>query len=144
MVEQPKHRLETREITGVVVGSVKNPSTISAGSFWVYNIEDQKTEWIKYLPFDRIVVINNADEDIEFYPNMDSNRTKLIPTGTIWVFEAPEDIPSIHSWKIKNLDSSTTVSANEIEIQLSRKGMVSDRFFKAVSKNVFMKALLGL
>lgn len=141
---QPRHRRETRAISGVVVGSVKNSATITAGSIWTYNIEDQKTTWVKYLPFDRIVVVNNADEDISLYPNMDTGRAKLIPSGTIWVFEAPEDIPAIHSWKIKNEHASTTVSANEIEIQCSRKGMVSDSLAKAISKNVFMRALLGL
>lgn len=138
-----KHRKETRDITGVVAGSIKNTATIAPSAFWTYNIEDQKSAWIKYLPFDRIVIINNADEDISFYPNMDSDRKKLIPAGTIWVFEAPEDIPAIHSWKIENLHATTTVAISEIEITCSRKGMVQDRFTKAISKNVFFKALLG-
>jgi len=144
MIIQPKHRKETRLVSGVVVGSVKNTATIAPSAFWTYNVEDRKSEWVKYLPFDRVVVINNADEDISFYPNMDSDRKKLIPSGTIWVFEAPEDIPAIHSWKIENIHATTTVSANEIEIQCARKGMVSDSFFKAISKNVFMRALLGV
>lgn len=140
---QPKHRISTKRTTGIVAGSVKNSSTIAASEFWTYNIEDQKSAWIKYLPFDRIVVVNNSTEDISFYPNMDSDKKKLIPDGTIWVFEAPEDIPAIHSFRVENLHATDTISANEIEITFSRKGMVADSFYKAISKNVFFKALLG-
>jgi len=143
MVLISRVRKDTRNISGIVVGSVKNTATITAGSIWTYNIEDNKSAWVKYLPFDSITIVNNSGEDISFYPNMDIDRKKLIPAGTIWVLDAPADIPAIHSWKIENLDSTNTIAIDELEITCSRKGMVSDSLAKAMSKNVFFKALLG-
>ena len=143
MIVQPKRREEVKKITGISVADITNSATITSTGEWVVTLEDDYTSHQKYLPFDRIIITNNGEDDLYFDVNQASGFRRLIPKGTIWTFECPEDLPMVWGWRITNA-GTTTITANKIRIGLSRKGMVSDSFAKALSKNVFTKFFLGL
>ncbi|MEM5867230.1 MAG: hypothetical protein QXG39_04855 [Candidatus Aenigmatarchaeota archaeon] len=146
-MEISKERKIVREIEGIGVFTFKNqqlePNEFQIFDFEYHDTIDNTGRLRKYLPFDSVTIINNSEGDIQVYWNCSENHFSVIPKGTIWVFEATKDIPAI--WRIKILNSSNnTISENKIVIAVSRRGMDSDRFVQAISKNVFMKWFLGV
>jgi len=115
--------------------SFKNTSTILTTKNWIIDFENDDTTSQKYMPFNNVQITNNSDEDIYFYPNQDSTRAKLVPSGTIITFDS-KVIPALRSLKIYNA-SATTVSANEIEVAVWKEGVTVDNAFKNMHKAFF-------
>lgn len=142
MVFQPRHRKETREITG----SPRFIYTIGATNQNVrayVNCENTTPTGStaltvrKYLPFNWFKISNNSGQTIEFYINMSPSDKIFMPDGTITTVEGT----ALHSFFI--IPTTGNISANKVKVECKRTPLTSDKFARDISKNVFVRALLG-
>ncbi len=130
---------ERRQLQGTKY-SLKNPSTITAGSEWFKDFEsiDQLR---KHLPLDSVVVTNNSTVDINFYPNDDARFKKTIPSKTIQAF-SKSTIGGLNSSRVVNLSGATSISANQIELFLEKEQPNTQSVVDAIVRK-FPRWLLG-
>ena len=95
-----------------------NTSTIVANAVSIVDWESQQPTSLKYLPFNKMTIVNNGESDITLAINQNADKTELIPKGTIFVFE-PEDYPAISTITITNIGTST-ITASKIKIRSQR------------------------
>lgn len=119
----------------------KNVTTIAPSSLYLLDIESVSNTARKYLPFNYLRIINQSGVDVELYLNQNADDIFLIPNGTIQVIDKVS-APAIRSFAIKNIDTSTTISANTIRVEVFKEDVGIDdvankvfRFFKSGSKN---------
>jgi hypothetical protein len=93
----------------------------------------------KYLPFNSITIINNGEADLIVYPNQETTTYFIVPKGTIF------PLKNVPLWAVKltNASATTTITANKIILLCERQGITPDTFIRAVSKNIFVQALMG-
>lgn len=109
-------------------------SSLTAGSYELFDFETDNTITQKYLPFTSMQIINNSNEEIYIYINQGSNA-KAIPSGTIITFERGI-IPALRSVKIYNAGSGT-IAENEVEISVWKEGVTVDQAFKKMHRAFF-------
>lgn len=136
MIAQDRARNDVRNIDGILI--TLNIGALGSSSRLTYNIADRQPTWVKYLPFNSMTITNDSSSDIVFYINMDTTRATAVPSGTIKTIEGY----GISSFVITN--DATAITDGQVRIDFERVGMVSDNFSKALSKNVFVRALLGV
>ena len=113
----------------------KNPAQILAGGVVGISWEDNTPSSKKYLPFNFTRIINNGEDDIEFYPNQDANSSIYVPKGTIQSIDE-RTIPALRSFTIKNVGSNN-ISANKIIITNSREAQSADSIVSRLHRRLF-------
>lgn len=99
-----------------------NGSSISSGADPVnVSWESQDTNSKKYLPFNFTRIVNNGEDDINFYPNQDLNSPILVPKGTIITLDR-QSLPALSTFAIENA-GSTTITASKIVVNNFREGV---------------------
>lgn len=119
----------------------KNDTTIAPSALYLLDIESVSNTARKYLPFNYLRIINQSGVDVELYLNQNADDIFLIPNGTIQVIDKVS-APAIRSFALKNIDTSTTISANTIRVEVFKEDVGIDdvankmfRFFKGGTKN---------
>ena len=88
-------------------------------SWETYNSDSQK-----YLPFNFIRIVNNGEDDINFYPNQNTDFIILVPKGTIITIDE-RTVPALRSFAIKRT-GTTNITANKIIVNCSRQAQSTD------------------
>ncbi|MHA1864998.1 MAG: hypothetical protein ACTSWZ_00705 [Candidatus Heimdallarchaeaceae archaeon] len=135
---EPKERKFVKVVEGI--DFTFNIPSISANSSYSLDLHENGGNPAKYVPYDQITIDNNSSSDIELSINDDSSKTYLIFAKSSRTIELRN---AIRRFSITE-KSGNNISANQIRVVVSKIGMDSDGFAKAVAKNVFMRYFLGL
>lgn len=96
--------------------SFSNGSTITAGSFFLFDFYQDNTTSQSYGAFNNLFVSNaSSSNDILIYPNQRQDRGGVIVPHTVNETLGQESIGAVSSLLIKN-NGTTTINANEIRI----------------------------
>lgn len=112
-----------------------NPATIAPGAEVRVSWEAQDTTSKKYLPFNFTRIVNNAGEDVTFYPNQDTTNAFTVPAGTIITMDR-QSVPAVSSFTIVNDDSTNTIQIGEVVVSNSREGVTTDSFVQRLHRRL--------
>lgn len=118
MAYNPQLRAAPNQSSPVFIWT-NSSDTISAGSSLTVSWEVYKPSANFYLPFNYTRITNKSLADITFYPNQDSDQGIPIPAGSNVSIDA-DVVPAVWSFRIKNEDSTQTISTSQIIILGSR------------------------
>lgn len=135
-LKQRESNSYSRENEPSPVFSFKNGSMVS-GSVEVFDFFEDKPEIRKYGIMQNLVITNSSGKEILLFLNQDNNRVFVIPAGVIRSFDQNEISGGISSVRIKNNDGSGTISANEITVEVFRKGIEFSTIFQKIHKRIF-------
>lgn len=96
-----------------------NVGVLAAGVYVEIDIATHFPRAKKYEPLDTIVIINNDTVGIEVLINGLGGDAYIIPAGTIRTITR-EQTPAIWKLRITNLDTTTAVTVNLIDIDIWR------------------------
>lgn len=113
-----------------------NSASIVAGADVRISWESQLTWTKRFLPFDFTRIVNNGESDITFYPNQDDNNAIFVPKGTIISMDR-NALPALSSFRIKNMDSVTTITANKIYVNCHKEGQNTDSVVERLHRRLF-------
>jgi len=136
MLPMSQLRKNVREVEGVI--RTLNIGAMDASSTLQYNLEDRQPNWVKYLPFDSVTIINDSGADIVFCINQDIDRATGVPAGSI------KNISGYGIFSFTVTNDANAITSGQIRMDFERQGMVSDNFTKRISMNPLAKILLGV
>ena len=105
---------------------------ISTSGFWFIDIAEQNTKSQKWLPLTNVRIANNSSQDIAIFPNQ-TKEGMIIPAGTILTFDR-KTVPAINSLKIQNLNTTTVISAEKLDITFWKEAVEFDQAFSEMHK----------
>jgi len=138
----PRSRRVETETKGSPEFIYINPAT-NQNENWIVNCFDTNPEGstaqiaTKYLPYNWYKVVNKSGSTIYFYRNMSLNQLTVIPDNSISIISGK----GLHSFRI--VPTTANAAINTIWVSGKREEMTSDKFFRDLSKNAFVRGLLG-
>jgi hypothetical protein len=100
------------------------------------DIHEDKPESRKYGVMNQMTIANASSYAIRIYPNQDTERYFIVPGGSIRIFDESDLNAGVLSFRIYN-QGSGTISANEITIEVYKKGVTTEGTLQNINKKIF-------
>ena len=115
--------------------SLTNPSTITAGSKWIYDYATSKPVSVKYHPFNTVMITNDSSVPVNVWVNQNPDKKKMCAAGQTLTL-GKEDGINLVTFILENLDSTTTVAIGEIEVAAFNLAHDSEDVVASVHKKI--------
>jgi len=117
----------------------KYTPSISANGIYTFAPADNSPE-SKYKPFDSVTIQNDSNSDITLFLNGDKDRAFPVQSGTSRELETPR-INFFSHFRIEE-DSGSSISSGDLTIEVSRKGMDSDKRARQQASRPMLRKVL--
>lgn len=112
----------------------KNAGAIATTKEVLFDFHRDTPATAKYGAFNSIRISNDSDENIILYPNQNRSRAIFLASGTVTSVDR-KTIPALRSVIVYN-SSATSISANEIRIEVWKEGVVMDSAVADIHKMI--------
>jgi len=107
-----------RQFESSPIFQLTNSVALAAQSYWIVDLATDIPQAVKYLPFNQLAVSNVSNYVIRVYFNQ-GNRYVAVPANSTKIYDK-ESMPALNTAKVFNADSSNSIAAELISLEMQR------------------------